>query len=107
MTVSYTHLQLRKFQRDLLFVMLGIPIQAKGFQQFMGRVKNGAAGRFVYASGLHTHQPVLHHVHKADTVGAADLIERGDDVQRLHFFAEMCIRDSSTDATPVVIQNTI
>ena len=42
-----------ELQRDLLFIVLGLLVQADGFQHVMGVVEDGAAGSFVNASGLH------------------------------------------------------
>ena len=63
------------FQGHLLFVMLGLPIQANGLQYLMGAVEDAAAGSLVDAAGLHAHQTVLHQVGQADAIAAADEVQ--------------------------------
>ena len=79
--------ELGKFGRNKLFIVHGIPVDAKGLEHRMSLVKNGSAGSLVNASRLHTHKSVFHNVGKADAVFAAQLIKGFDDFHGGHLFA--------------------
>ena len=55
--------------------MRGVAVEAERLENFVGAVKDGAAGRLVHAARLHSDEPVLHYVRKTYAVGAAKGIE--------------------------------
>ena len=61
-------------------------IQAKRFKIRMCRIENFPTGRFIYAATLHADKSVFHNVQKPDTVLAAYLVERKNNLFRTHLF---------------------
>ncbi len=53
----------------------------------MGAPQDGAARRFVAAPGLHADVAIFHQVETADAVGAAQLVQGGQDFVGLHLLA--------------------
>ena len=49
--------------------------------------QDGSAGSLIYAAGLHADHAVLHDVHNADAVLAAETVQLADDVGHLHLLA--------------------
>src|SRR5262249_9174452 len=61
--------------RERLLQVRGFPVDGEAFEFAMRGDEERAAGSFVRAAGLHTHEAVL------DKVGAADAVTRGDFVE--------------------------
>lgn len=77
-----------KFQSDLLLVVRGLAIQAKGLQHLMRVIENGAARGFVNAAGFHAHQPVFDRYRAIPMpFFAAQFIELFDDLHAAQLLA--------------------
>ena len=67
--------------------MHDFPVHGEAFHLPVRKMQDGAAGRFIHAPRFHAHVPVLHHVHPAYAVFAADLVQRFHHAERGKFFA--------------------
>ena len=74
--------QLRIFRDQRIAEVHHLAVHRQGFNLPMGEMKNRAARRFVHAAAFHADEPVFDHVHAADTVFTAQLVERLHDPER-------------------------
>ena len=79
--------QISKLEADLLLVVVGVAVEADFFQLVVSVVEDGAARSLIHAAALHADQTVFHHVHDADTVSAAQLVELLDEFHSAQLFA--------------------
>ena len=62
-------------------------VERDRFDAAMGCEQDGAAGRLVHAARLHADEAVLHQIEAADAVGAAELVQLGQQRGRRQFLA--------------------
>ena len=68
-------------------VVLGLLVQADGFEHFVSVVEDCSARSLVNASGLHADQTVLNYVVQTYTVLAAELVQSLDELYTVHLLA--------------------
>jgi hypothetical protein len=61
----------------------GVAVEHQVFELVVRIAEDGAARGLVHAPRLHAHQPVFDQVHLAHGVARADLVERGEKLDRL------------------------
>jgi len=72
------------------------------------KMQDRAAGRFIHAAALHADEAVLHHVHAAHAVLAAELVQRLHHLQSasmrlaVHGHAVAVFKDSSCARLPAL-----
>src|SRR5690606_20235131 len=72
---------------QLVFQVRHFAIQGDRLDGTVSPEHDGAAGRFVAATRLHAAIAVFHDIQTADTVGAADLVQPGQNGGRAHLDA--------------------
>ncbi len=78
----------------LLLIVSRFPIQTQHFQRLMGRRQDRSAGRLIDPAGLHPNQAILHQIRHADTMHAADSIERLNQLDAVGLLAVQFHRDT-------------
>ena len=66
------------------------PVHGDCFHVAVREFEYRAAGGFIHAAALHSDKAVFHYVNSADSVLAADFIERAQNVGGFHCFAVYC-----------------
>ncbi len=74
--------------------MLGLLVKADGFKNLVSVIQNRSAGGFVNSARFHTYKTVFNNVEQTDTVLAAELVQRLDELHTVHSLAVECGRNT-------------
>ena len=79
--------QLGIFRDERVALVHDFAVHRERFHLAMREMQNRAAGRLIHAARFHADETVLHHVHAADAVFAADLVQRLHHAERIELLA--------------------
>src|SRR5918995_800941 len=75
---------------ERIFEMGSLAVKGEAFHSAMGGMEDRAARRFVDTAGFHAHEPVFDEVDASDAIGAAEVVQAGEECGRRQRTAVEC-----------------